>query len=74
MFLTSKKFTCIPPVSPENKYIIDFREKAELYKSFFVNQCSLIKNTTVLPTNCEGLVDKFLSNINFTDKIFKGKV
>ena len=36
----------------------------------------MIKNTSVLPTNCEILTDKSLSNITFTDndieKIIKG--
>ena len=35
--------------------------------TFFANQCSLIKKTSVLPTNCESLIDKSLSNITFTD-------
>ena len=35
--------------------------------NFFANQCSLIKKTSVLPTNCESLIDKSLSNITFTD-------
>ena len=34
--------------------------------NFFANQCSLIKKTSVLPTNCESLIDKSLSNITFT--------
>ena len=66
-FLTGKKVPCIPPIFHENKFITDFREKAELFNSFFANQCSLIKNTSVLPTNCESLTDKSLSNITFTD-------
>ena len=66
--LESKNFPCIRPIFSENKFVTDFREKAELFNSLFVNQCSLIKNTSVLPTNCENLTDKFLSNITFTDK------
>ena len=56
--------------------IFDFREKAELFNSFFANQCSLITNTNKLPTSCGSLTDKSLSNIPFTDndigKIIKG--
>ena len=47
-----------------------------LFNAFFVSQCSMIKKTHVLPTNCEILTDKSLSNITFTDndieKIIKG--
>ena len=66
-FLTGKKVPFIPPIFHENNFNTDFREKAELFNSLFVNQCSLIKNTNVLPTNCENLTDESLSNITFTD-------
>ena len=36
-------------------------------KSFFANQCSLIRNSSALPTDCEIFTDKSLSNITFTD-------
>ena len=65
--LTGEKVPYIPPIFHDNKFITDFREKAELFNSFFGNQCSLITNTSVLPTNCESLTDKSLSNISFTD-------
>ena len=47
----------------------------ELFNSFFANKCSLIKNTSELPTNCESLTEKSLSNIfadNDIGKIIKG--
>ena len=47
-----------------------------LFNFFFANQCSLIKNTSELPTNYENVTDKFLFSITFTDndigKIIKG--
>ena len=43
------------------------RGKVGLFNTFFANQFSLIKNTSVLPTNCESLADKSLSNITFID-------
>ena len=66
-FLTDKKVPCIPPIFHENRFITDFREKAELFNSFFANQCSLIRNSSVLPTDYEFFTDKSLSNITFTD-------
>ena len=65
--LTGKKVPCIPPIFHKHKFITDFREKAELFNSFFANKCSLITNTSVLPINCESLTDKSLSSISFTD-------
>ena len=64
--LTGKKVSWIPPIF-HDKFIADFREKSELFNSFFANQCSLITNTSVVPTNCESLTDKSLSNISFND-------
>ena len=76
VFETGKNVPCIPPIFQENKFITDFREKAELLNSLFTNQCSLIKNICVLPTSCENLTDKSFSNITITEndigKIIKG--
>ena len=77
--LTDKRGPCIHPILHVNKVMTNFREKAELFNSYFANQCILITNTSELPTNCESLTDKSLSNISFTDndlnhvgKIIKG--
>ena len=40
-FLIGKKIPCIPPLFENNEYITDFKKKAELFNSFFANQCSL---------------------------------
>ena len=48
-FLNNKKIPCIPPLFHENKFITDFKEKTELFNHFFVNQCSLSSNNSVLP-------------------------
>ena len=48
--LNSRKISCIPPCFHDNKFITDFREKSEIFKSFFVKQCSLIDNGSGLPT------------------------
>ena len=66
IFLNNKKFTLIPPLFHENRFIIDFKEKAELFSSFFSNQCSLLKNCSKLPTNLRYATDKRLRTINFT--------
>ena len=38
-FLTGKKVQSIPLIFHDNKFITDFREKAEPFNSFFANQC-----------------------------------
>ena len=50
-FLDDKKILCIPPVFHDNKFVIDFREKAELFNTFFAEQCSLPKCNSELPKN-----------------------
>ena len=65
-FLTGKKVPCIPPVFREKRFI-DFRENAEFFNSSFADQCSLVRNRSVIPTDFELFTDKFLSNIVFTD-------
>ena len=67
IFLNNKKILLIPPLFHENRFITDFKEKAELFNSFFSNQCSLLKNRSKLPTNLRYVTDKRLQRtINFT--------
>ena len=66
-FLTGKKFPCIPSIFHQNRFITDFRGKAELFNSSFANQCSSVQNSSVLPTDFELFRDKSFSNIIFTD-------
>ena len=65
-FLNNKKIPCIPPLFHENKFITDFKEKVELFNHFFVNQCSLLSNNSVLPTNLPQLTSKCLDSIHFS--------
>ena len=41
-FFNNKKIPCIPSLFYENKFVTNFREKAEIVNSFFPKQCSLI--------------------------------
>ena len=66
IFLNNKKIPLIPSLFHENRFITDFKEKAELFNSFFSNQCSLLKNCSKRPTNPRYVTDKRLCTINFT--------
>ena len=61
----NKKFPCISHPFHENKLTIDFKEKAELFNYFFVNQCSLLSNNSVLPTDLPQFTNKYLDLMNF---------
>ena len=45
---------------------MDFKEKAEIFNSFFSNQCPLLSNCSKLLTNSRYVTDKRLRTINFT--------
>ena len=65
-FLNEKKILCIPPVFHDNKFAIDVREKAELFNTFFAEQCSLPKNNSELPKNFPFLTGKRPSNVQIS--------
>ena len=68
-FLISK---CIPPLFENNEYITDFKKKAELFNSFFANQCSLINNNSELPQTLSYKTNERLYVIKITnDDILK---
>ena len=66
-FLIGKKLPCIPPLFENNEYITDFKKKAELFNSFFANQCSLINNNSQLPRTLSYMTNERLYSIKITD-------
>ena len=56
----------------ENKFITNFKEKAELFNTFFENQCTLLNNSSILPNNLTKQTNKSLDTVNFStdDKQF----
>ena len=61
-FLNDKKIPWIPPLFHDNKFVIDFKEKAELFNTCIAEQCSLPKNSSELPKLLLFLTEKRLSN------------
>ena len=57
---------CIPPLIYENKFITDVKEKDELFNHFFfVNQCFILSNNSVLPTDLPQFINKCLDLVHF---------
>ena len=47
--LNNEKISCIPPLFYQGKYVTIFKKKAELFNSFFPEQCSIIQNSSKIP-------------------------
>ena len=71
LFLNGKKTPNIPPLFYENRFMTDFKEKAQLFNIFFSKQCSLIPNNSSLSADVNYITDKRLSTVNFQPKIFE---
>ena len=73
-FHNNKKIPCIPPMFWENRFVTNFKEKAELFHSFFAkhsvfpNCLILFDNASEIPFFLHPKTDKSLSNIIFTQK------
>ena len=66
------KITLIPPLFHENKFLTNFKEKAELFSSHFATQCPLISNSSKLSLHTQCLTDNRLSCVSFShDRIAK---
>ena len=71
-FLNNKKILVIPPILHDNKFITNFKEKAEIFNNFFAKQCSLIDTNSAFSSVLSKKTYKLLSAIHFTsDDILK---
>ena len=66
-FLNNKKIPCIPPLIHNNEFVVDLKERSELFNPFFANQCTLIKIRSNLSTQILRRSNKSSNTINFTE-------
>ena len=72
IFLNNKKIPCIPPLLHQEKFVTDFKEKANIFNNFFANQCSIVSNSSELLVTLTRKTHESLSIIDFsTDDILK---
>ena len=50
-----------------NKYVTDFKEKSEIFNSFFANLCPLIPNNSILPSELKLLTKHTLTSYDFSE-------
>ena len=61
--------TCIPPIYQNNNYITDFKEKAQIFNDLFLKQCTLVENSSKLPTDFFERTNSLLSTISITEDV-----
>ena len=70
--LNGKKVPCVPPIYDNNRYVTDFKEKCQLFNSYFSEQCTLLKNISTLPNTCSKHTNNILDTIIFSkEDIYK---
>ena len=50
-FYNSKKIPLIPPLLINDKFVTDIKTKAIIFNKLFAEQCTPLKNDSVLPTS-----------------------
>ena len=50
-FYNDKKIPLIPPLLIDDTFITDTQAKANIFNNFFAEQCTPLKNNSMLPTN-----------------------
>ena len=68
----TKKIPLIPPLSIDRKIVIDVRTKSNIFNKFFAEQCTPLKNDSILPSSQEFLTREKLCSLEFSnDEILK---
>ena len=63
--LNEKKVPCVPPIYHNNRYVTDFKQKCQLFTSYFSEQCTLFKNISALPNTSSKHTNNILDTIIF---------
>ena len=71
-FYNEKNIPLIPPLLVDNNFVTDIQTKANIFNTFFAEQCTSLNNSSVLPVNQMFLTQSRLNFINFNeDEILK---
>ena len=66
-FYNDKKIPLIPPLLLDDKFVTDIQTKANIFNKFFADQCTPLKNDSVLPRNQIFLTPSRLCTLNFNE-------
>ena len=67
-FYNDKKIPLIPPLLVDNKHVTDIKTKANIFNEYFAEQCTLLKNSSVLPINQTFLTQSRLTSLDFNEE------
>ena len=71
-FYNEKNIPLIPPLLVDNNFVTDIQTKANIFNTFFAEQCAPLNSSSVLPVNQMFLTQSRLNFINFNeDEILK---
>ena len=70
-FINNKKNPIVPLILHNNALVTDFKKKAELFNSYFANQCTVVNSNSALSVNVPYLTDKRLSSFDFSEDDIK---
>ena len=65
--MNKKKIPCIPPLVLQDNFIIDFKDKAEMFNNFFADQCSILRDKSELPATLSKKLSELLTTIDFSN-------
>ena len=64
----NNKIPIIPPFLIDSKFLTDIKTKANIFNKFFADQCTPLKNGSVLPTSKMLLTQTRLCTLNFNEE------
>ena len=67
-FYNYKKIPIIPPLLIDDKFVTDIQTKANIFNKFFADQCTPLKNGSVLPKSQIFLTQSRLCTLHFDEK------
>ena len=67
-FYTDKKILLIPPLLVDDKHVTDIKTKANIFNEYFAEECTLLKNSSVLPINQTFLTQSRLTSLDLNEE------
>ena len=66
--LQRQKILLIPPILVDDKHVTDIKTKANIFKLYFAEQCTLLKSNNVLSINQTLLTQSRLTYLDFNEE------